>query len=75
MTVSIPEVVRELHTLTPDRVAEVYDFVLFLKSRQNGPFNESDEWTNADLQDATIATMRYAEQSVHEQMDVDDAPR
>ncbi len=30
MPVTLPDVVRELSSLSPERVAEVYDFVLFL---------------------------------------------
>jgi len=61
MQASIPDVVRQLCTLPPERVAEVYDFVLFLKTRQDLPVDESDAWSEEDMRDASWASLNYAE--------------
>jgi hypothetical protein len=60
MQITIPEVVRQLSGLSPDRIAEVYDFVLFLKSRQGRGVDESDEWSEQDMDDAAQASLDYA---------------
>jgi hypothetical protein len=60
MSISIPEIMRELTGLPEKRIAEVYDFVLFLKTREQD-VDVSDDWSEEDMRDATIATMRYAE--------------
>lgn len=73
MPVSIPEVVRELNTLPPERVAEVYDFVLFLKTRSQAAIDERDEWSDKDIQDVTAAGLRYAEQTMLDEAAADEA--
>ena len=60
MQITIPEVVRQLSGLSPERIAEVYDFVLFLKSRQGQGVDESDEWSEEDMDDAAQASRDYA---------------
>lgn len=66
MSVTIPEVVRELQTLPPERVAEVYDFVLFLKSRPQTAVDEADAWSEEDMRDAISAGFQYAQRSLTE---------
>ena len=73
MPVTVPDVVRELKTLPPERVEEVYDFVLFLKTRATAPVDESHEWTEQDQQDVVAAALRYAEMNVVDEVDDDDA--
>lgn len=75
MPVSIPEVVRELSTLAPERVAEVYDFVLFLKTRQPARVDASDEWSDEDVRDVVSASLRYAAQSQLDEAEADDSSR
>lgn len=69
MPVTIPQVVRELQALPPERVAEVYDFVLFLKSRIPVSIDVSDEWTDEDMRDAVNAGLRYADQTALSESD------
>jgi hypothetical protein len=61
VAVSIPDIVEQLHSLPPARVAEVYDFVLFLKSRELAQLDESDEWSDEDLRDVIAASLRHVE--------------
>ena len=72
MSVSLPEVMRQISTLPPARVEEVYDFVLFLKTRPADVVEESDAWSDEDRLDATRAGMLYAESrlGVEEEHDV-----
>lgn len=72
MAVSIPEVVRELNALPPERIAEVYDFVLFLKTRPGTVVDESDEWSEQDKQDAVAAGLRYAEATLLDKAEADE---
>jgi len=64
MQASIPDVVRQLCTLPAERIAEVYDFVLFLKTRHERPVEQSDEWSEEDMRDASRASLNYAEASL-----------
>jgi len=50
-----------LVTLPPERVEEVYDFALFLKTRCASAVDESDEWSEADRRDVTAASLKSAE--------------
>ncbi len=61
MSVSLPEVMRQISTLPPERVEEVYDFVLFLKTRLTGVVEDSDAWSDEDQRDAIRAGLHYAE--------------
>ena len=72
MTVTLPELVRQLSALPPDRVAEVYDFILFLKTRPAADIDESDAWTDEDRWDATRASLDYAEAMLAAQKEDDD---
>jgi hypothetical protein len=67
--VTIEEVIRELRALPAERVSEVYDFVLFLRTRGNRLLDISDEWTDDDMRDAARASLNYAEHSLNEQPD------
>ena len=58
---SVTDVVGILSSLPPERVEEVYDFALFLKTRLQGPIDESDEWSEEDLRDVSAASLSYAE--------------
>lgn len=71
MTVTLPEVVREMRSLPPERVAEVYDFVLFLKTRMATVDDQSDEWSDEDCRDAATASQQYVEALLAAE-DVDD---
>ena len=73
ISVSVPEVVRELSMLPPEKVAEVYDFVLFLKNRRTAPLDESDEWSDEDQRDVTRASVCYAEATLLTQDVADDS--
>ena len=55
------EILRDLRTLSSDKVAEVKDFVAFLRERygKNEIIDESDDWTDEDLQDLAISSLRY----------------
>jgi hypothetical protein len=59
------EIIRTLSALPPDKVAAVRDFAHFLKERygQPPPVDDSDAWTEEDLQDLTAAALRYAAQT------------
>lgn len=61
MSVTVPDVVRELHDLPPARVAEVYDFVMFLKSRPNVTVDVDDAWSEQDRRDVSLASLNYLE--------------
>jgi hypothetical protein len=56
----VKEIVRGLLTLPPERVAEVYDFVLFLQSRYGQVADVSDTWTDEDIRDLTASSLTYA---------------
>ncbi len=56
----VREVVRALLALPPERVAEVYDFILFLRSRYGQAMDVSDVWTEQDIADLTAASLSYA---------------
>ena len=74
MIVSLPDVVEQLRTLPPERVAEVYDFILFLKSRDGAQIDENDEWSDEDLRDVMAASTRYAEQTQLDEAGLQDDP-
>ena len=61
MSVSLPEVMRQISTLPPERVEEVYDFVLFLKTRPPSVVEDSDAWSEEDRRDVIRAGLHYAE--------------
>ena len=53
----LPEVVRELSSFSPERIAEVYDFVLFLKTRPEPVVDARNDWSEEDLRDVTRASL------------------
>lgn len=65
METQTSEIVDALQTLPSEKVAEVRDFVMFLRERYGKPevIDESDEWTEEDLQDATrSASLNYIDE-------------
>ncbi len=52
------EILDVLKTLPSEKVAEVKDFAVFLRERygKSETIDESDEWTNEDLQDVANAS-------------------
>jgi hypothetical protein len=72
VSVTVPDVVRELHALSPERVAEVYDFVLFLKSRPTLTVDVDDAWSEEDRRDASLASLQYADTAIPDEEDQDD---
>ena len=59
------DILQVLKSLPPEKVAEVKDFVNFLKSQylKSQVIDESDEWSDEDLRDFT-ASSRFVEMSV-----------
>ncbi len=58
------EIFDVLKSLPSEKVTEVRDFALFLRERygRSEVIDESDEWTEEDLRDVTIASLRYADE-------------
>ncbi len=61
------EIVNALNSLPTEKVAEVRDFVLFLRERYGvkeavETIDYSDEWSDEDLRDFGIDTFRRLEQ-------------
>jgi len=58
------EILEVLKSLPPQKIAEVKDFAVFLRERYGKAeiVDESDEWTEEDLRDVTIASLRYADE-------------
>jgi hypothetical protein len=59
------EIVDLLKSLPSEKIAEVKDFALFLRERYKDTktIDESDEWSDEDLQDAIFASTNYAEET------------
>lgn len=57
------EIVNVLKSLPSEKVVEVKDFALFLREKYKNEvvIDESDEWSDEDLQDAVTASMTYSE--------------
>lgn len=62
------EIIDVLKSLPSEKVAEVKDFAVFLRERygKSEGVDESDEWTDEDLRDVTIASLRYFDESEDE---------
>jgi len=62
------EILRDLKTLPSDKAAEVKDFVAFLRERygKTEDIDESDEWTDEDLNDFALASFKYFEATEQE---------
>lgn len=59
------QIVRAIATLPPEKVAEVYDFVLFLQMRYGqSAVDTGDSWSEEDIRDLTMAAIAYAGQTV-----------
>jgi hypothetical protein len=66
------EILQVLKKLPPEKVVEVRDFAVFLQSQyeKSQTIDESDEWTDEDLQDFT-ASSRFVEESEKYKLDCD----
>lgn len=58
------EILKDLKTLPSDKASEVKDFIAFLRERygKNEAIDESDEWTDEDLQDVSNASFNFADE-------------
>lgn len=58
------EILDVLKSLPSEKIGEVKDFAVFLRERYGKTeiIDESDEWTDEDLRDISIATLRYADE-------------
>lgn len=58
------EILEALKNLPSEKIDEVKDFAVFLRERYGKAeiVDESDEWTEEDLRDVTIASLRYADE-------------
>ena len=63
------EILEAIKTLPSEKVDEVKDFAVFLRERygKNEVVDESDEWTEEDLRDVTIASLRYFDECENEE--------
>ena len=59
------EILRALTALPFEKVAEVQDFVHFLKERyeQEKTIDESDAWLEEDLRDLTAVVLKHGDQT------------
>ncbi|KAF0250471.1 MAG: hypothetical protein FD167_143 [bacterium] len=53
------EILTLLRTLPKDKVDEVKDFALFLKTKYQSNIDYSTEWTDEDLADFSNASLNY----------------
>lgn len=62
------EIVSALKSLPSEKIAEVRDFVMFLRERygETEILDESDEWTDEDLKDFSFASFDYFEKTERE---------
>lgn len=73
-TIRTEQIMRAISTLPPEKVAEVYDFVLFLQARYGQPWvDRSDAWSEEDIQDLAAAALAYADRTVWSGEEADDA--
>ena len=58
------EILEVIKSLPAEKIDEVKDFAIFLRERYGKTeiIDESDEWTDEDLRDITIASLRYADE-------------
>lgn len=63
------EILKDLKTLPSDKVAQAKDFIAYLRERygKSEIIDESDEWTDEDLRDVTIASLRYFDECENEE--------
>lgn len=59
------EILDVLKTLPSEKIDEVKDFAVFLRERygKNETIDESDEWTDEDLQDVTNSSANLTEEA------------
>lgn len=59
------EIIQTLQILPADKLAEVYDYLTFLRERYAGEktMDVSDVWSEEDLSDLVSASLAYAERS------------
>ncbi len=65
------EIINALNSLPTEKVAEVRDFILFLREHYGKKgavetIDYSDEWTEEDLRDLSLDTFRRLEQFENE---------
>ncbi len=65
------EIINALNSLPTEKVAEVRDFILFMRERYGKKgavetIDYSDEWTEEDLRDLSLDTFRRLEQFENE---------
>jgi hypothetical protein len=60
------EILRALSALPSEKVAEVRDFILFLKERYGyeRTVDESTIWTEEDIRDLTAAVLNHADKTL-----------
>ncbi len=65
-TLNLRPILAALLRLPPEKVAEVRDFVSFLEERYGieGAEDVDNTWSEEDIQDLTLASLRYAEDTV-----------
>lgn len=68
LTTETYQIVEVLGSLPADKLEEVRDFALFLKSRYGTDIqiDQSDEWTDEDMNDMSVASMNYGYASLGE---------
>lgn len=60
------EILNVVKNLPSEKIDEVKDFAVFLRERygKNEIVDESDEWTDEDLQDAANASINHAGENI-----------
>lgn len=60
------QLLRDLKVLPDDKLAEVRDFVLYLRERyaRPRPADESDAWTEEDICELAAAALHHADQAL-----------
>ena len=60
------EILRALSALPSEKIAEVQDFILFLKERYGygKAVDESTIWTEKDLDDLTATVLNHADETL-----------
>ena len=60
------EILQALQSLPADKLAEVYDYLTYLRERYGHtiPANVSNEWSDEDLNDLVVASLNYADQTM-----------
>ena len=59
----VVQIIQVLRALPPEKVVEVWDFVVFLQDRYAAtqPVDINNAWSDQDLQDLRKASLAYAE--------------